>query len=267
MFTSDYKQGLDYFLQGWRLITQKGLRRFVVMPIVINIVLLIAIFWLMMGQVGHFAAWAVSFVPDWLDWLSYVIYALAVITLLVIYFFIFNLLAGFIAAPFSGILAEKVEIMLTGEKLNDAGMLDLVKDTPRIVKREWQKFVYSFPKFLGLFALSFVPGIGQTVIPPLFFLYGAWMAAIQYCDYPFDNHKIAFMKMRYQLGEKRALNLTFGGLVSLCTFVPFLNFIIIPVAVCGATALWVDHYRPLLLSEQKTQSAVATSPRDITPSR
>lgn len=243
MYQSEFKQGLEYFLRGWHLITQPGLRRFVIMPILINIVLLVLVFWVMLGQIGGLAAWTVSFVPAWLDWLSYIIYALAIVTVLLVFFFIFNLLAGFIAAPFNGILAEKVERMLTGQALDEMGMLDLAKDTPRILLREWQKFVYSFPKFIGLFILSFVPGIGQTLVPPLFFLYGAWMAAIQYCDYPFDNHKIPFKKMRYQLAEKRSLNLTFGGLVSICTFIPFLNFIIIPVAVCGATALWVDHYR------------------------
>ncbi|MGR3807358.1 sulfate transporter CysZ [Pasteurella testudinis] len=246
MFQSEFRQGLEYFLRGWHLITRPGLRRFVVMPILINIVLLVAVFWLMLGQIGSFALWAVSFVPGWLDWISYLIYILAIISILIIFFFIFNLLAGFIAAPFNGILAEKVERLLTGESSEEnLGAMDLIKDTPRMLRREWQKFVYSFPKFLGLFVLSFVPGIGQTVIPPLFFLYGAWMAAIQYCDYPFDNHKISFMRMRYQLAEKRSLNLTFGGLVSVCTFIPFVNFIIIPVAVCGATALWVDHYRPM----------------------
>ena len=242
---SGFKQGLEYFLRGWHLISRPGLRRFVVMPILINIVLLIAIFWLMLGQIGNLASWVVNFVPSWLDWISYLIYLLAICSILIVFFFIFNLLAGFIAAPFNGILAEKVEKLLTGEQSAEMGTLDLIKDTPRMLRREWQKFVYSFPKFLGLLVLSFVPGVGQTIIPPLFFLYGSWMAAIQYCDYPFDNHKISFIRMRYQLAETRSLNLTFGGLVSVCTFIPFLNFIIIPVAVCGATALWVDHYRAM----------------------
>lgn len=245
MLQSEFRQGLEYFLRGWHLITRPGLRRFVVMPILINIILLVGIFWLMLAQIDTLATWIVSFAPSWLAWLSYFIYALAIAIMLSAFFFIFSMLAGFIAAPFNGILAEKVEGMLTGQGNNNEGILDLFKDTPRILLREWQKFVYSFPKFIGLLVLSLIPGIGQMLAPPLFLLYGAWMAAIQYCDYPFDNHKISFVHMRYKLAEKRTLNLTFGGLVSLCTFIPLLNFIIIPVAVCGATALWVDHYRDL----------------------
>ena len=61
-----------------------------------------------------------------------------------------------------------------------------------MLNREWQKLWYSLPKFVGLFLLSFIPVIGQTIIPVLTFLFTCWMMAIQYCDYPFDNHKIFF---------------------------------------------------------------------------
>ncbi|EGP04272.1 putative sulfate transport protein CysZ [Pasteurella multocida subsp. gallicida str. Anand1_poultry] len=37
---AELKQGFHYFMMGWHLITQKGLRRFVIMPILLNIVLL-----------------------------------------------------------------------------------------------------------------------------------------------------------------------------------------------------------------------------------
>ena len=69
------------------------------------------------------------------------------------------------------------------------------------------------------------------------------MAAIQYCDYPFDNHKVSFADMRQALAQRRIHNLSFGTGVSLCTMVPVLNFLIMPIAVCGATAMWVDNYR------------------------
>lgn len=51
--------------------------------------------------------------------------------------------------------------------------------------------------------------------------------------------------MRQALRQNKLTNLQFGALVSLCTMVPLLNLLIMPVAVCGATALWVDRYRHL----------------------
>jgi CysZ protein len=38
----------------------------------------------------------------------------------------------------------------------------------------------------------------------------------------------------------------FGALISLFTMIPVLNLVIMPVAVCGATAMWVDRYRSTL---------------------
>ncbi|XNM68513.1 EI24 domain-containing protein [Escherichia coli] len=67
------------------------------------------------------------------------------------------------------------------------------------------------------------------------------MLAIQYCDYPFDNHKVPFNAMRQALRTRKVTNMQFGSLVSLFTLIPVLNLVIIPVA--GATAMWVDCYR------------------------
>ncbi|OBW91756.1 sulfate transporter CysZ [Gallibacterium salpingitidis] len=240
---TEIKQGWDYFILGWHLITKKGLKRFVVMPIILNIVLLSFVFWLLMQQIGDLTNWMLSFMPDWLSWLNYIVTTLAVIMILLVYYFIFTTLAGFIAAPFNGLLAEKVELLLTGKPSNDDGILDFIKDLPRMFKREWQKLWYSLPRIVILFLLGFVPLIGQTLIPVIFFLFTAWLLAIQYCDYPFDNHKISFPIMKQQLAQRKILNLTFGSLVASCTFIPLLNFIVMPVAVCGATAIWVDHYR------------------------
>lgn len=75
------------------------------------------------------------------------------------------------------------------------------------------------------------------------FLFSAWMMSIQYCDYPFDNHKVSFPDMRNALRRNKVDNLQFGALTSLFTMIPILNLVIMPVAVCGATAMWVDRYR------------------------
>ncbi|VEA69182.1 putative sulfate transport protein CysZ [Serratia rubidaea] len=122
-------------------------------------------------------------------------------------------------------------------------MVGLVKDVPRIMAREWRKLAYYLPRALVLLLLYFVPVVGQTAAPVLWFLFSAWMLAIQYCDYPFDNHKVSFADMRRALRQNKVHNLQFGALVSLFTLIPVLNLVILPVAVCGATAMWVDRYR------------------------
>ena len=84
-----------------------------------------------------------------------------------------------------------------------------------------------------------LPVIGQV----LWFLFLAWMMAVQYKDYPFDNHKINFDEMRQALKQKQGLSYGFGITTALFSMIPIVNLVVMPVAICGATALWVDHYR------------------------
>ena len=106
--------------------------------------------------------------------------------------------------------------------------------------RELSKLIYYIPRAIGFLLLFFLlPVIGQV----LWFLFSAWMMAIQYCDYPFDNHKIPFRAMRDTLAKERSHSFSFGIMVSVCAMIPIVNFLVMPVAICGATAMWVDELR------------------------
>lgn len=237
------RSGVWYFSQGWKLITLPGIRRFVIMPLLVNILLMGGAFlWLFM-QLDSWIPQLMTHVPDWLQWLSYLLWPIVVISVVLGFGYFFSTIANWIAAPFNGLLAEQLEARLTGATPPDTGIGAIMKDIPRIMKREWQKLAWYLPRAFVLLLLYFIPGIGQTVAPVLWFLFSAWMLAIQYCDYPFDNHKVPFKSMREALRTQKATNMQFGALTSLFTLIPFLNLVIMPVAVCGATAMWVDCYR------------------------
>lgn len=247
---SQAKAGFHYFMYGWRLLLQPKLMPFVLLPVAINTVVMIGLIWLFFANIG---GWLETALPSWLSWLSFLLIPLIFLMILVIFYFIFTTLANFIAAPFNALLAEKVEQQLTGEKLTEMSMAEMLKDIPRMLKREWQKMWYSLPRLVVLFLFGFMPALGQTVVPVLTFIFGAWLLAIQYCDYPFDNHKISFKQMRNALAQRRTMNFTFGALVSLFTMIPFVNLVAMPVAVCGASAMWVGEYRNLLLGRKTGQ--------------
>lgn len=235
--------GIHYFAQGWQLISRPGIRRFVILPLLVNILLMGGAFWWLFNRIGDWVPQLMSYVPDWLQWLSYLLWPVMVISVLLVFSYLFSTLANFIAAPFNGLLAEQLEASLTGKPLPDTGILGIMKDLPRIMAREWRKLAYYLPRALVLLLLYLVPGVGQTLAPVLWFLFSAWMLSIQYCDYPFDNHKVSFQHMRSALRQDKVDNLQFGALVSLFTMIPLLNLVIMPVAVCGATSMWVDRYR------------------------
>ena len=71
-------------------------------------------------------------------------------------------------------------------------------------------------------------------------MFGAWMMSIQYVDYPMDNHGISMPMLRQTLRTRRLSSLGFGAAVMLATMIPFINFIVIPAAICGATLFWLE---------------------------
>ncbi len=237
------RSGLGYFFYGFDIAVSPGIRRFVLMPLLTNILLVGGALYYLFSHLDSWINDWMGQIPDWLSWLSYILWPLLVITILATFSYFFSTLANFIAAPFNGLLAEKVEEKLTGKKVNDDGVLAVVRDLPRTMAREWRKLVYVLPKAIGLFILLLIPALGQTLGPILWFIFTAWMLAIQYCDYPFDNHKVTFNDMRNSLKQKQGKAYTFGMLVSVLTTIPVVNLLVMPVAVCGATAMWVNEFR------------------------
>ncbi|MNZ46681.1 putative sulfate transport protein CysZ [compost metagenome] len=65
------------------------------------------------------------------------------------------------------------------------------------------------------------------------------MMAIQYIDYPADNHKLGWNEMLAWLREKRWQSMGFGGSVYLVLLIPVVNILMMPAAVAGATLFWV----------------------------
>jgi CysZ protein len=234
------ESGAGYFFKGFELIRQKGVRRFVFIPLAINLIIFSVAFSYLFGQVDYYMTWLESIMPQWLTWISYLLWPLAVFTLVVVFSYVFSTAANWLAAPFNGLLSEKIEKLLTGKKIEDAGFSALIKDVPRTLAREWHKLTYYLPRAIGFFLLLwFLPVVGQI----LWFLFTAWMMAIQYKDYPFDNHKISFDQMKNALQSKKGLSYSFGITVVVFSMIPIVNLIVMPVAICGATALWVDHYK------------------------
>lgn len=234
------ESGAGYFLKGFDLITTKGVRRFVLIPLTINFIIFGVSFYFLFGQLGHYITQIIAWLPEWLTWLEYLIWPFAIVTILIGFSFIFSAAANWIAAPFNGLLSEKVEIMLTGKPDLGGSFTDVIKDIPRTLSREWCKFRYYLPRAIGFFIVMwFVPVIGQLI----WFLFVSWMMAIQYLDYPFDNHKINFDHMRSQLNDKKGQSYSFGITTAIFSMIPFINMIVMPVAICGATALWVDHHK------------------------
>lgn len=233
--------GLNYLWRGFELIKQPGLRLFVLLPLSINVLVFGVLIYASIGQFSEWINAALGWLPGWLDFLSYVMWPAAVLLLLTVVMYSFSLVANLIASPFNGLLSEKVEELLTGEPVPGPENLgEFLAIVPRSLMREVQKLLYYLPLALAALIISL---IFSPIAPVIWFLLGAWMMVIQYCDYPMDNHLVGFKEMKKTIALKRLTSSGFGAGVMAGTMIPIVNFIIMPVAICGATAYWVDEMR------------------------
>jgi CysZ protein len=228
-----YFKGVVDCLVGFGIITRAGLRRFVVLPLLINIVLFATAIYFFSKQID---IWVDHLLPAWLSFLEYVLWPLFAIMLFIILFYSFTLLANIIAAPFNSLLAARVEASIGGraaETMNAEGFWKIVI---RSIRSELSKLLYFIKWFIPLVILTFIPGI-NIIAPLAWFSFASWSFALEYTDYTLGNHEQLFPEVREFNRNNRMRSLGFGSVVFMLTSIPILNFIAMPVAVCGAARM------------------------------
>ncbi|MEO5342664.1 MAG: sulfate transporter CysZ [Gammaproteobacteria bacterium SHHR-1] len=232
--------GFGYALEGLKLVLRPELRRFVIVPFLINLLVFSGLIWLGMHQFAVFMEWILP-ADAWYGFLRWLLWPLFALTALLLVFYSFTSLANLIAAPFNALLAERVELYLTGQPLPPQPAL--WKTLLPMLVTELGKLGYFLLRALPLLLLFVIPVLNLAA-PVLWFLFNAWMLALQYLDFPMGNHGIGFADQRKGLQRQRLASLGFGSGITLLMMVPGLNFLAMPAAVAGATALWVGRIQP-----------------------
>ncbi len=246
--------GAAYLLRGLKMLPEPGIRSFVLIPLLINTLFFAGAIYLLVSNFSDWVQYLTRlWLPDW-DWLSfleYLLWPLFAFLLIVVVYYGFSIVANFIAAPFNGFLAEKIELRARGALNSDQSLKAVIAMIPRVLARELAKLAYYLPRVIFLLILSFIPVI-NIVMPFVWFGFAAWMMAIQYCDYPMDNNRVSFRRMKQLLKARRWSSLGFGSLVQLGTLIPVVNLIVMPAAVIGATLFWLEQYADDETGDQTT---------------
>jgi len=233
-------KGASYVIKGFSLIKLPGIKRYVVVPTLINLFLFAGVIWY--GS-ERFDTFLEQFLPSWLEWLEFLLWPLFVIASLLIVFFAFTLVANIFGAPFNGVLSEKIEERLIQQKISiDEGYLALLRGARVGISNEFRKLFYIAIRVIPLLLLFLIPGL-NVFAPFLWLIFGGWMLAIEYLDYPMGNRNLSFKQQLTLLKEKRFLCLGFGMALVFMTITPVLNFFAMPIGVAAATALWVDELK------------------------
>ena len=231
--------GIRYFQRGLKSLTNPGLKRFIVLPLLMNIVLMGGVSWWGISEISGLVDTVVEWLPSWLSWLSWILLPVAVVTLLVVVIYFFSAILNLIASPFNGLLSEALETQMTGQSLPEESLAATIA---RTLARELRKLAYFIPRYLLLLVISFIPVI-NVASPVLWFLFGAWVLTLQYLDYAMDNNGHSFAELHQALRKQPLTTLGFGFVVAIGFMIPIVNMLVMPAAVCGATLYWVEQLK------------------------
>ncbi|WP_370981368.1 sulfate transporter CysZ [Agaribacterium sp. ZY112] len=235
--------GARYMFEGARLLMHPKLRPYILVPLLINCLLffvltsvLLSYFWTVFNE-G--TGWIPESIQPWVEPFAWFVWFIVGVFFLIIYGYSFNVITNIVAAPFYGLLAENTEKLLTGTEPPPESLGRMI---PRVLMREFSKLLYflgrGFLVILLMIMLGFIPVI-QLLAPLIGMLWGAWSMAIQYADYPADNHQVRFSHMRLSLWNRMGSSLGFGSCIMTCSVIPIVNIFAMPAAVTGGTLFWL----------------------------
>ncbi len=260
---TDFLHGITYVPQGFQLLMARGLRRFVLLPIIVNVLVFAGLLWWGTEWFHNLLLWLLppaipsqhsgtfgqllTFLEGTIRWLLWPLFLLAAV---VVIFYSFTALANLIGSPFNSLLSARAEHHITGKSPPQApkGKAFLLEAIEAIID-ELRKIAYFTLLGIPLLVLFIIPVV-QIVAPFLWGLYGAWIIALEYGDYPLGNRGIPFREQRRITHQHSLLHLGFGAGVLCMTIIPFVNLVAMPTAVIGATLLQAD-----LRSRTTTQAA------------
>ena len=242
---SDFLRGLKKPFSGLAyLFNHRGLKRYAVLPLIVNIILYIAatavflyflwhweigfVEWSFWGPVGGWLASAVN----WLGWMVKLIVAMLALGAA---FFTFTAVGMLVASPFNDLLSEKVEVVYCGSdnkislpfRTTTKATLLSVYDSLGNLVRQLLFTVAALP-FLLIPLVGFLP----------LFLVGAYFAGFGFIDSAMARNFLRTPHKRLLTNKRFWEILGFGLAMQACFAIPFAGLLLMPVGVTAGTLIY-----------------------------
>lgn len=236
VFVARFIQGLSYPILALSLLRSRAVRRFVLLPVLINALLFAAL--LVGGIIAYphlFDAFVTSAEGFWADLLQWLIFPFVLSALLVIFFFTFVLVGTVVAGPFLEPISRRVETEVLGAPAADEDR-GIVRETIYSVTQAGGMLLLGLASLLIILPLT----ICFPFAAPFAFLLASWVAAVEYLDSSLARKRYP---LRGKLGfvlRNKAITLGFGVSIQALLLVPGLNLLVLPLGAVAGTILYLD---------------------------
>ncbi|MFF9085241.1 EI24 domain-containing protein [Streptomyces sp. NPDC014991] len=255
----DLGVGFGYLLKGQRWVARHGRQYgFGLLPGLITLVLYAAALVALALWGEDAVSWATPFADDWSSpWqglfrglLTAVLFALGLL-LAVLTFTAVTLLVG---QPFYENLSEKADADVSPDGTAPRSDLPLWRELWISARDSLRVLVRAALWGVLLFALGFLPFVGQTVVPVLGFFVTGFFLTEELAAVALQRRGVDLRARLALLRSRKSLVWGFGTPLGLAFLVPFVAVFLMPGAVAGATFL----ARDLLGEESAADVSAAT---------
>ncbi|KOV32844.1 EI24 domain-containing protein [Streptomyces caelestis] len=241
----DLGVGFRYLLKGQRWVARHGRQfGFGLLPGLITLVLYAAALVALALWGEDLVTWATPFADDWSSpwaglfrgFLTAVLFALGLL-LSVLTFTAVTLLIG---QPFYENLSEQVDRDVSPDGTAPESGLSLLRELWISARDSLRIVVRALVWGVLLFALGFVPVIGQTVVPVIGFFVTGFFLTEELTAVALQRRGVELRERLALLRSRKTLVWGFGTPLGLAFLVPFVAVFLMPGAVAGATLMARD---------------------------
>ncbi|MER6560974.1 EI24 domain-containing protein [Streptomyces sp. NPDC001027] len=238
----DLGVGFQYLLKGQRWVARHGRQYgFGLVPGLITLVLYLAALVALAVWGEDFVGWATPFADDWSSpwiglfrgFLTAVLFALGLL-LAVLTFTAVTLLIG---QPFYESLSERVDRDVSPDGTAPESGLPLWRELWISARDSLRVLARALVWAVLLFALGFVPVVGQTVVPVLGFFVTGFFLTEELAAVALQRRDVDLRARLALFRSRKTLIWGFGTPLGLAFLVPFVAVFLMPGAVAGATLL------------------------------
>ncbi|MET8900537.1 EI24 domain-containing protein [Streptomyces sp. NPDC004538] len=238
----DLGAGFGHLLKGQRWMARHGKSYgFGLVPGLITLVLYAAALVALAMWGTDFVAWATPFADDWSSpwsglfrgFLTVVLFALALL-LAVLTFTAVTLLVG---QPFYEALSERVDRDVSPDGTAPESDLPLWRELWLSGRDSLRILVRAALWGVLLFALGFIPFVGQTVVPVIGFFVTGFFLTEELTSVALQRRGVELRERLALLRSRKTLVWGFGTPLAVSFLVPFVAVFLMPGAVAGATLL------------------------------
>ncbi|MFB7651666.1 MULTISPECIES: EI24 domain-containing protein [unclassified Streptomyces] len=238
----DLGAGFGHLLKGQRWVARHGKSYgFGLVPGLITLVLYAAALVALAMWGTDFVAWTTPFADDWSSpwlglfrgFLTVVLFALALL-LAVLTFTAVTLLIG---QPFYEALSERVDRDVSPDGTAPESNLPLWREVWLSGRDSLRILVRAALWGVLLFALGFIPFVGQTVVPVIGLFVTGFFLTEELTSVALQRRGVELRRRLALLRSRKRLVWGFGTPLAVSFLVPFVAVFLMPGAVAGATLL------------------------------